>query len=104
MASDYPIDHIEYIDVRQSMRNGGGPACLRLRVVLNENELAAVNVGSIMTDDLHVRLNEWIDQHYRDQLFPADLADPKLLEEGRTALDELSGLLGLGSVYDFQRA
>jgi succinylarginine dihydrolase len=33
-ASNGPIGRVQYVDVRQSMRNGGGPACLRLRVVL----------------------------------------------------------------------
>ncbi len=103
IAGDNAIDTVKYIDVRQSMQNGGGPACLRLRVVLSEEELAAVNPRSILTEDLHDQLNKWVDRHYRDRLIPADLADPKLLEEGRTALDELSGLLGLGSIYDFQR-
>jgi succinylarginine dihydrolase len=33
----------------------------------------------------------------------ADLADPALLDESRHALDELTQILGLGSLYDFQR-
>ena len=33
-----------------------------------------------------------------------DLADPKLLEESRAALDELTKLLQIGSVYEFQRS
>ena len=37
------------------------------------------------------------------RLAPADLSDPRLLDEGRVALDELTGLLGLGAGYDFQR-
>ena len=41
IQQDTPIKNLEFVDVRQSMRNGGGPACLRLRVVLNEQELAA---------------------------------------------------------------
>jgi succinylarginine dihydrolase len=41
--------------------------------------------------------------HYRDALAPEDLADPKLLDESRTALDALTQLLGLGSIYPFQR-
>ena len=45
----------------------------------------------------------WVERHYRDELRPADLADPTLLEEGRTALDALTGILGIGSVYPFQR-
>ena len=48
-------------------------------------------------------LEAWVRRHYRDRLNVEDLADPALLRESRTALDELTGLLGLGSVYDFQR-
>ena len=48
------------------------------------------------------RLEAWVDRHYRDELTVADLADPELLDESRRALDELTGLLGVGSVYDFQ--
>ena len=46
----------------------------------------------------------WALRHYRDRLTAADLADPQLLNESRTALDELTRLLGLGALYDFQRA
>ena len=46
---------------------------------------------------------QWIRRHYRDRLAPADLADPALLDESRRALDELSQLLEIGSVYAFQR-
>jgi len=41
VAEDNPITEVQFVDVRQSMHNGGGPACLRLRVVLTEEELAA---------------------------------------------------------------
>ena len=43
------IREVKVFDLKQSMQNGGGPACLRLRVALNETELAAVNPGVIMT-------------------------------------------------------
>ena len=103
-ASNGPIGRVEYVDVRQSMRNGGGPACLRLRVVLTEAEQAATNPAMRMTDALHVRLSQWGSTHYRDTLTPADLADPALLDEIRRALDELTGILDLGSdFYPFQR-
>lgn len=97
-----PISQAHYVDVRQSMQNGGGPACLRLRVVLGPEDLKAVSPGVLLTDELSARLEGWIERHYRESLAPADLADPKLLDETRTALDELSGLLGLGSIYPFQ--
>lgn len=98
-----PIDQIKVFDLRESMRNGGGPACLRLRVALNDAELAAVNPNIMMNDALFSTLNKWVERHYRDRLAQDDLADPQLLIESRTALDELTQILGLGSVYHFQR-
>jgi succinylarginine dihydrolase len=98
-----PIRHVYFVDVRQSMRNGGGPACLRLRVVLTEREISLAKLGVFFSDSLHGRLKGWIERNYREHLLPADLADPKLLEEGRRALDELTRILGLGSIYEFQK-
>jgi succinylarginine dihydrolase len=86
------------------MRNGGGPACLRLRVPLMPAELAAVNPRALFSAERHAELVAWADRRYREELRPTDLADPKLLDESRTALDELTAILGLGSIYDFQRA
>lgn len=98
-----PIKDIHYYDVKQSMRNGGGPACLRLRVAMSEQEKQAVNQHVLMNDQLFATLNNWVDKHYRDEISEADLADPQLLQESRTALDELTQILNLGSVYPFQR-
>lgn len=103
-ASNGPIGRVEYVDVRQSMRNGGGPACLRLRVALTEDELAATNPAMRMTEELHARLSIWAAAWYRDRLAAADLADPALLDESRGALDELTAILDLGGAfYPFQR-
>jgi len=103
IGSGGPIVAADYLDVRQSMRNGGGPACLRLRVALSAEERAAMEANSILDDALISTLQTWAKKHYRDRLMPEDLADPKLMTESFTALDELTGLLALGSVYDFQR-
>ncbi|RTE86870.1 MULTISPECIES: N-succinylarginine dihydrolase [Gammaproteobacteria] len=102
-ANNTPIKEVRYFDVKQSMRNGGGPACLRLRVALNDQEVDAVNPACIMNDDLFAKLNTWVDKHYRDELSSDDLADPQLLIESRTALDELTQIMKLGSVYPFQQ-
>ncbi|RZA06025.1 MAG: succinylarginine dihydrolase, partial [Proteobacteria bacterium] len=96
------IAEVKVFDLKQSMRNGGGPACLRLRVALKPEELAAVNPGVILTPALHDTLNDWVERHYRDRLVEADMADPQLLTECREALDELTQILALGSVYPFQ--
>ena len=103
-ASNGPIGAVRYVDVRQSMRNGGGPACLRLRIVLTEAELAATHQPMRLTDALHAELTAWANRWYRDELRPADLADPALLDETRGALDALTNILKLGgSFYPFQR-
>lgn len=103
-ASNGPIGKVQYVDVRQSMANGGGPACLRLRVVLTQAELAATNPAMRMNDNLYRRLSDWAHHWYREELRPSDLADPLLLEESRFALNELSAILELGSgFYPFQR-
>jgi succinylarginine dihydrolase len=97
-----PVGSVHFLNVRQSMRNGGGPACLRLRVVLTEPERAAAHQGVFLDDNLYARLVAWVQKHYRDELRAADLADAKLLEEVRAALDELTNLLALPRLYDFQ--
>ena len=104
LASGGPIDEVIVFDLRQSMRNGGGPACLRLRVPLTQDERLAIRANVFLDDALADALDAWICRHYRERLAPADLADPALLEESRRALDELSQLLGVGSVYPFQRS
>lgn len=100
--SNGPINEIKVFDLRESMRNGGGPACLRLRVVLTDAELQAVAPGVLMNESLFLTLNNWVERHYRDRLTEADLADPQLLIENRQALDELTRIMGLGSIYPFQ--
>lgn len=102
-AMDTPIKEVKYFDVKQSMRNGGGPACLRLRVAMNEKELKAANPHTLMNDILFARLNQWVEKHYRDRLSEQDLRDPQLLTESRSALDELTQIMKLGSVYPFQQ-
>ncbi len=97
-----PIQSIQYAALRESMRNGGGPACLRLRVVLNEQQQQATHAGIFFTVPLYEQLKEWIKRYYRDCLILADLADPALLVETQAALDQLTQLLNLGSLYSFQ--
>jgi succinylarginine dihydrolase len=103
VAEDNPVAAVHYVDLRQSMNNGGGPACLRLRVPLEDAELAALGARVIVDDALDAELAAWIERSYRDRLEAKDLADPALAREAMTALDELTRILRLGSVYDFQR-
>lgn len=102
IIADNPINQVQFFDLRQSMQNGGGPACLRLRVALNSQELAAVNPEVILNEQKYTQLCDWATRHYRDKLGANDFADPALLTESYQALDELTQLLSLGSVYPFQ--
>jgi succinylarginine dihydrolase len=101
LLDETPVESVHFLNVRQSMRNGGGPACLRLRIVLTEPQRAAAHPGIFLDDNLYNRLVAWVGKHYRDELRAADLADVRLLEEGRAALHELSQILGLPRLYDF---
>jgi succinylarginine dihydrolase len=100
VGSDGPIDELIEFDLRQSMRNGGGPACLRLRVVLTDEEAAAMHQGVIMTEALYGQLVAWVERHYRDRIEPKDLSDPQLALECAAALEQLTRILGLPGLYD----
>jgi len=99
---DNSINDVQVYDVKQSMRNGGGPACLRQRVVLNETEIKHTNQDCLLNDKNYEILKNWVNKHYRDRMTFDDIQDPNLLIESRTALDELTQILNIGSVYPFQ--
>ena len=101
-ANKTPVNEAHFINLKQSMQNGGGPACLRLRIVMTLEEIAAAHQGIFLTDTLYQKLKKWITLHYRDRLEVSDLADPKLLDETREALDALTRILNLGNLYSFQ--
>jgi succinylarginine dihydrolase len=102
ITSGFSIHSAHFIDVRQSMHNGGGPACLRLRVVLTDEQIAKMHGHVMLTPELHDQLRAWIEKHYRDELKADDLRDPNLIKENRDALDSLMRLLRLGTIYEFQ--
>ncbi len=98
-----PIAAIDFLNLQQSMANGGGPACLRLRIVLTDKQLKAIHPSILLNDELYSKLTSWIEKHYRDRLHPQDLADEQLLCETQDALQELTTILQLGSIYYFQQ-
>jgi succinylarginine dihydrolase len=95
VSSNGPIGRVEYVDVRQSMRNGGGPACLRLRVVMTGAERTACHQGVLMTEEKIDALQDMVRKTYRDRLAPGDLADPALADECRLARESLLRVLDL---------
>ncbi len=98
------IGAIQYVDVRQSMQNGGGPACLRLRVTMTSDEWGQVNSQMKLDASLYQKLVAWIERHYRETLMPDEMRDPALMIESFEALDELTQIMALGpDFYPFQR-
>lgn len=101
VAENNAITAVQFYDVNQSMANGGGPACLRLRVVLNEEELANLSGRVILDKSLYTDLVDWVNSHYRDSLAPEELGELALLNETKVALAELSKILQLPNLYDW---
>ena len=103
IKSSSPIKHLEFVDIRQSMMNGGGPACLRFKAVVNNDEFDKLNEKFLLSPTKLMDLRALVSKHYRDKLYPEDLLDIKFMQESYTFLDELTQLLDLGDIYNFQR-
>lgn len=94
-AGNGPIRTVIPVDVRQSMANGGGPACLRLRVVCDP---AHVDPRFIATPERLSRIEQVIAQHWPETIAPDALADPALVQkvqQARLALLEATDLVSL---------
>ena len=92
LAGTGPIRRVELVDVRQSMANGGGPACLRLRVVADP---AMVDPRFLVDDAKLDRLAGAIRREWPEQIHHDDLQQPTLIaeiEKARSALLEVLGL------------
>ncbi len=90
LATNGPIRQVLPVDVRQSMANGGGPACLRLRVVADPT---TVDPRFLLDEEKASRIEGVIAQHWPEQISPADLGNTELTAQvigARIALlDEL---------------
>ena len=93
-----PIGRVQFADVRQSMRNGGGPACLRLRVVMTPEERAACHQGVLLDEAKIDHLQDIVRASYRDRLAAADLSDPDFAEECLSAREKLLHALDLSGL------
>lgn len=98
-----PIDEVAYFDVSESMANGGGPACLRLRVPLSKIELSLIKPTVVLSDSLFASLEKIIDKYYVEVLTVEHFFDRSFLNMSKCALAEIAEVLGLGEIYDFQK-
>jgi succinylarginine dihydrolase len=95
VAGNGPIRKVEVVDVRQSMANGGGPACLRLRVVADP---ATVDPRFLVDEDKLDRIAAVIDQHWPESLHSDDLQNPALIRDVETARSALLDTLDLAEL------
>jgi succinylarginine dihydrolase len=82
LAANGPIARVEVVEVRQSMANGGGPACLRLRVVADP---ATVDPRFMLSHAKAEAIEQVIARHWPEQIDPADLGLPSLADAVRSA-------------------
>lgn len=90
-----PIRRVEVVDVRQSMANGGGPACLRLRVVADP---ATIDTRFLVDEVRLDRIAAIIEAHWPEAIAHDSIADPALIErieQARIALLEALGTVEL---------
>lgn len=92
LASNGPIRHVKPVDVRQSMANGGGPACLRLRVVADP---ATVDPRFMLDEAKAGKLESIIGEYWPEQIDPADIGSENLTATVRNARAKLLDALDL---------
>lgn len=95
LGQNTPIREAIVIDVRESMRNGGGPACLRLRVQVDEAAFAAIDQRFILNPAKWEVLNRVVEQHWPAQITAADIGDPALWDHVWAARRALLAALNL---------
>ena len=95
LAGNGPIRHVEIVDVRQSMANGGGPACLRLRVVADP---ATVDPRFLVDDAKLDRIAEIVRTHWPVEIDNAELQEPALIRDVEAARAALLEGLELGEL------
>jgi len=95
VAGNGPIRRVEVVDVRQSMANGGGPACLRLRVVANT---AMVDPRFLVDGAKLDQIGEVIARHWPEQIHHDDLQQPALIGDVERARGALLETLDIGEL------
>jgi len=94
VAGNGPIRQLVPVDVRQSMANGGGPACLRLRVVCDPTRVDS----RFLADEARLdRIGDVIATRWPESIAPDQLGDAALTATVVKARRELLHACGIGA-------
>ncbi|MGY2732843.1 N-succinylarginine dihydrolase [Sphingomonas sp. UYP23] len=96
VAGNGPVRRIDVLDLRESMRNGGGPACLRLRVAVDDAAYAAIDPRFLLDAARCDRIAAVVERCWPEHIAPDDLGDSDLWRRCRTARAVLLETLGFG--------
>jgi succinylarginine dihydrolase len=97
-ANNNPIRDIRVVDLRESMRNGGGPACLRLRVVVDDAGYGAIDPRFLLDEARLDRIARLVEAEWPSSIEPDDLGNPTMWRTCREARIALLNLLDLGEL------
>ena len=95
LATNGPIRKVIPVDVKQSMANGGGPACLRLRVVADP---ATVDPRFMLDEAKLERVEAVVAESWPEQIDPADIGSDALAKTVIEAREALLSVLSLDTL------
>jgi len=92
-GGNHAISDVRFVDVRESMRNGGGPACLRLRVLVSPEAERAINPMFVLTERSADVIERVIERYWPDRVAPADIGNSDFWTASWEALRALEAAL-----------
>ena len=99
LCAEQVFHAVHFVDLGQSMDGGGGPACLRLRVPLSEQELACVPAAAFWTESRDSDLRAIISDCYPSELKLADLANLELCQKALETQGLIATCLGVNPAH-----
>ncbi len=93
-ADNGPITRLDFVEVRESMQNGGGPGCLRLRVPVDEAAFAAIDPRFLLDERKCDGIGEIVSRYWPERIEPADLYQAELWNSAVEARVKLLEYIG----------
>lgn len=99
LTGDNPINEIKFFDIKESMDNGGGPACLRLRVLLEKEEIDAIRKDIWFNEKLFDNLSQIINSFYEEEFYPEKALSQYFLDKTKDCYSAIYKILALENPF-----